>query len=120
MISSVAVIWLARTPHTLHLPWKLKQSLIGWLGKSLCLGHYIAQTNINTHRVTAEELRDHQGNSDLDDRDHQMMDDDRRIIDTNSSQASQQDWVLLAAAVDRLSFYFYAVLFAVLAIAYSL
>lgn len=58
------------------------------------------------HQVT--EFEDHQTNDD-----HQFMGSSDKI-------PIQQDWVLLAAAIDRIAFVFYGLLFAILAAVYSL
>lgn len=72
-----------------------------------------------SHHVTAEEMRDHQVTyfdeiSQGDD--HQIM----RSPSISSKPSIQQDWVLLAAAIDRILFLVYFFLFSVLAIVYAL
>lgn len=71
---------------------------------------------MNFHRATAEEMRDTQV---TDFEDHGSTD-EHQIIRSVSKAPLQQDWILLAAALDRLSFIFYSLLFAILALAYSL
>ncbi|XP_074030506.1 nicotinic acetylcholine receptor alpha 10 subunit isoform X1 [Leptinotarsa decemlineata] len=118
MLGSVVVITLSRTKHSNTLPWIVKQTLSGKLGKYLGLGVYIQQTKMTSHRVTAEEMRDHQ----VTDFDDGNSSEEHHIIRPSSSTkpCMQQDWVLLAAAIDRISFIFYTLLFSILAIVYAL
>lgn len=74
---------------------------------------------MSSHRVTAEEMRDHQ----VTDFDDINSGDEHHIIrsSVNANKPSlQQDWILLAAAIDRISFVFYSLLFLILAVVYSL
>lgn len=114
IIGSVVVIWMSRTKHTNSLPWGIKNLLVGRFGRYLGLGNYVVQSAANPHRVTAEEMRDHQV-TDFDD-----SNEDHQIIGNKPKGPQQQDWVLFAAAIDRLSFALYALLFALLSIVYSL
>ncbi|KAJ4444374.1 hypothetical protein ANN_06166, partial [Periplaneta americana] len=67
----------------------------------------------------AEELREQQ-TAVFDDHDHMgNSSDDRQMITPRSRTSSQQDWVLLAAAIDRITFLVYCLLFAILAIVYA-
>ncbi|KAJ8913429.1 hypothetical protein NQ315_017173, partial [Exocentrus adspersus] len=119
MIGSVAVITLSRTKHSNSLPWSIKQPLTGTLGKLLGLSTYIRQSTMNTHRVTAEEMRDHQ----VTDFDDIITGDEHHIIRSShnaNKPTLQQDWILLAAAIDRISFIFYCLLFLILAVVYSI
>ncbi|XP_017772159.1 PREDICTED: neuronal acetylcholine receptor subunit alpha-2-like [Nicrophorus vespilloides] len=115
LMGSIAVIWISRTRHSYGLPWALKQPLIGCLGKWLFLGNYISQSKLN-HRVTSEEMRDNQAA----DAEENNTNDDHQMIGSGSQAPMQQDWVMFAAAIDRLSFIGYSFLFAILAITYSL
>ncbi|XP_044749478.1 neuronal acetylcholine receptor subunit alpha-5-like [Coccinella septempunctata] len=115
MIGSVVVIWLSRTKHSSPLPWVIKKPLTGSLGKWLGLTSYINQSTL-THRVTAEEMRDHHV-TDLDD--HNSCTDDH-IFKPTTKLSVQQDWVLLAAAIDRISFCFYCLVSLIMAVQYSL
>ncbi|KAG5881485.1 hypothetical protein JTB14_029152 [Gonioctena quinquepunctata] len=119
MIGSVLVITLSRTKHSTALPWIIKQSLTGKFGKLLGLDVYIQQTVMTSHRVTAEEMRDHQ----VTDFDDGNSSEEHHIIKPSSGTGKpslQQDWILLAAAIDRISFVFYSLLFSILAIVYAL
>lgn len=68
--------------------------------------------SVKTQRVTAEEMRDHQI-SDLDDHD------DQRMIQLTTKPWMQQEWIILAIAIDRISFVLYSLIFALLAIIYA-
>lgn len=70
---------------------------------------------MNFHRATAEEMRDHQ----VTDFEDHASNDEHQMIRTVSKTPVQQDWILFAAALDRLSFIFYSFLFAILALTYS-
>lgn len=118
MIGSVVVISLSRSKHTKPLPWIIKQHLLGNFGKYLGLNSLVQQSTVSVHRVTAEEMRDHQV-TDFDD----MHDgDERGMIKSHHSEkpSLQEDWMLLAAAIDKISFIFYCFLFLILAIVYSI
>lgn len=78
------------------------------------LGNF--QSSLSSQRPTAEEMRDHQV-TEFDD--HQTSD-DHQIIGMTSKPPLQQDWILLAAAIDRLSIVIYAIVFVILAIVFSL
>nr|CAH7738580.1 unnamed protein product [Callosobruchus chinensis] len=117
MIGSVIVMTISRTKHSRSLPWMIKQPLTGTFGKLLGLGPYIKQSSV-THRVTAEEMRDHQ----VTDFDDATSIDERHIIGSSSrinKPSTQDDWILLAAAIDRISFVFYCILFGILSIVYA-
>ncbi|XP_056638275.1 acetylcholine receptor subunit alpha-L1-like [Diorhabda sublineata] len=118
MVGSVIVITLSRIRHSTSLPWVIKQPLTGKFGKLLRLDNYIDQTLTQNHGVMVEEMREHQG-SEFDDGNS----DDNHIIKSHLHQNKpnlQKDWILLAAAIDRISFVFYCLLFIVLSIVYSL
>ncbi|KAJ8931059.1 hypothetical protein NQ314_016088 [Rhamnusium bicolor] len=118
MIGSVVVMALSRTKHSTALPWIVKQPLTGIIGKLLGLNSYIQQSTMTSHRVTAEEMRDHQ----VTDFDDINSGEEHHIIRSSLSPTKpsiQQDWILLAAAIDRISFIFYCLLFSILAIVYS-
>lgn len=121
-ILSVVVVNLARNQHFTPLPWIIKNLLTGWLGHILGLGHLIAQaTSLHHNMMTghAEELREQQ-TSVLEDHDHIGNScDDRQMINPRSKATSQYDWILLAAAIDRIAFLLYCFLFAILAIVYA-
>ncbi|EFA02806.1 nicotinic acetylcholine receptor alpha 10 subunit precursor [Tribolium castaneum] len=115
IITSVVVIWLSRTKHSSPLPWIVKQPLTGTFGKILGLQTYIQQSSMTSHRVTAEEMRDHQ----VTDFDENNSGDEHHIIKSSNKMSLQQDWILLAAAIDRITFCFFSFLFLILTIVYS-
>ncbi|XP_050510436.1 acetylcholine receptor subunit alpha-L1-like [Diabrotica virgifera virgifera] len=118
-IGSVVVISLSRTKHSTSIPWIIKQPLIGRIGKILGLDNYIQQATTSSHRVTAEEMRDHP----VSEFDESTNSEDNHIIRSHISSAKpsiQKDWILLAAAIDRISFIFYFLLFVILSIVYAL
>ncbi|KAJ3658906.1 hypothetical protein Zmor_010620 [Zophobas morio] len=116
MIASVIVIWLSRTKHGSPLPWIIKHPLTGTFGKLLGLGTYIQQSSITSHRITAEEMRDHQ----VTDFEENNSGDEHHIIKSSTKMPIQHDWILLAAAIDRLSFCFFCFLLLILTIVYSI
>ncbi|KAF7279395.1 hypothetical protein GWI33_007337 [Rhynchophorus ferrugineus] len=75
------------------------------------------KSTMTVHRVTAEEMRDHQ----VTDFDDMHVGDDHGIVRSHHSEKTthQDDWVLLAAAIDKISFIAYSLLFVILAIVYS-
>lgn len=120
-IVSVVVVNLARNQYVTPLPWFIKNLLSGWLGQILGLGYLTAQGTSPDHNITghAEELREEQ-TSGFEDHDHMGNScDDRQMISPRPRATSQHDWVLLAAAIDRITFLVYCFLFAILAIVYA-
>lgn len=71
---------------------------------------------MNFHRAAAEEMRDHQ----VTDFEEQNTNEDHHIMGVVMKTPLQQDWILLAVAIDRISFLFYTFLFIVLALSYSI
>lgn len=68
-----------------------------------------------TQRVTAEEMRDHQ----VTDFEENEGDDDHHIINSTPKPSVQQEWIILATAIDRISFIGYGLVFAIIAAVYS-
>lgn len=67
----------------------------------------------------AEELREQQAVV-LDDHDHMSnSSEDRQTIITRSKTSSQDDWVLLAVAIDRITFLIYCLIFTIFATVYA-
>jgi hypothetical protein len=67
----------------------------------------------------AEELREHQTVA-YDDPDHMGNScDDRQMISPRSRATCRHEWVLLAAAIDRVAFLVYCVVFTILASVYA-
>jgi uncharacterized DUF497 family protein len=121
-IVSVLVVNLARNHHVTPVPWLLKNLLTGWLGQILCLGHVTGQASSTRHSVmydNAEELREQQAVV-LDDHDHMSnSSEDRQTIIARSKTSSQHDWVLLAVAIDRITFLIYCLIFTIFATVYA-
>lgn len=69
-----------------------------------------------THRVTAEEMRDHQV---TDFEDHNSSD-EHQMIRSTKKMPNQQEWVLFATAIDRLCFLLYSFVYLVLGIVYAI
>nr|CAD7262373.1 unnamed protein product [Timema shepardi] len=113
LIVSVVVLNLSRSKNKSALPWVLKNVLTGWLGRILGLGHIISQVHQAMMSGHAEELREQQAGFEDHNDDHQM-------IPRETKSGSQYDWILLAAAIDRIMFLVYCLLFIILAIAYSI
>ncbi|XP_060531973.1 acetylcholine receptor subunit alpha-type acr-16-like [Cylas formicarius] len=119
MVGSVAVITLTRSRHTTSLPWIVKQPLTGKFGKYLGLTGFIQQSSVSVHRVTAEEMRDHQ----VAEFEDLNASDESGIVRPHHHSGKapiQEDWILLGAAIDRISFIFYSLLFLILSIVYSI
>lgn len=129
LIGSVCVLWIARTAHIHPLPWIVKHPLTGWLGFWLGLSSYINQTSL-TSSSHSRDSELHSRNSGASERDHTDLDhnqdgdgDEHRMIMSPVPQRScnrQAEWLLLAAALDRLQFIFWSLIFLILAIAYSI
>lgn len=80
------------------------------------------QASSTRHSVmydNAEELREQQAVV-LDDHDHMSnSSEDRQTIITRSKTSSQHDWVLLAVAIDRITFLIYCLIFTIFATVYA-
>lgn len=71
---------------------------------------------MSTHRVTAEEMRDHQ----VTDCDESIIGDENCMIRSSGKHATvQKDWILVAAAIDRVFFLTFCLIFSIISIAYS-
>ena len=67
----------------------------------------------------AEELREQQAVV-LDDHDHMSnSSEDRQAIIMRSKTSTQHDWVLLAVAIDRITFLIYCLIFTIFATVYA-
>lgn len=71
---------------------------------------------MSSHRVTAEEMKDHQ----VTDYEDQNSGEEHQIIRSTRKVPVQHEWILLAIAIDRVSFLVYGFLFAILALVYSI
>lgn len=76
---------------------------------------YFKTSISGSHRNNAEEMRDQQHQAVFDDH----SGDEHHIITPTPRAPCQQEWILFAAAIDRISFVGYSLLFIILAIAYS-
>lgn len=111
MIISTIVLACARPQHAFAVPWLLKKFTDGRLGKMLLLEHLRVPPSM-MHR--GEEMRENAAFEET----HTA--EDRQIIQgTPKSVHHQQDWIILATAIDRLSFLIYAFVFVIMAIVYS-
>ncbi|XP_067009520.1 acetylcholine receptor subunit alpha-type acr-16 [Anabrus simplex] len=119
IIVSVTVLNLSRYKHSSPLPWFVKNALTGRLGHILGLGHIIvARSALEPNLVGAHQddlperhFEDHTGS----------RNDDSHMIATSQSQApAQNDWILLAIAIDRIAFLLYCFLFVIFALAFSI
>lgn len=73
----------------------------------------------SSQRITVEEMRDHQ----VTDCEEILQRDDNFMRSTSSISTKpplQQDWILLAAAIDRVLFILYFFLFSILALVYAI
>ncbi|KAG8235332.1 hypothetical protein J437_LFUL003615 [Ladona fulva] len=121
MIVSVAVLNLSRPYHVMSVPWPIKSTLTGFVGRVLGLGNYISLATAQQHGIlgsnTGEELREHH----LDDpsiEERHMIPVSSQSSGTSSHRSNHYDWILLAAAVDRVAFLVYCLLFGILAAVY--
>lgn len=135
IISSVIVLTMSRSNHSNCLPWRIKQHLKGRVGYYLVLNYYINQVKqwkwnllwnnklyfqssiSSSQRVTVEEMRDHQ----VTDCDEILHREDYFVRPSSTSVKSsvQQDWILLAAAIDRVLFLLYSLVFFIMALVYT-
>lgn len=116
-IVEVVVLYLSTAQHKRHVPSYLKGLLYGRLGTFLLLSNF----------TTDHEQNLVQGNGRFKELEENIYDNDEEItnpININpaempTARAVQFDWVLLATAVDRVSFLGFSVTYIVLAIVYS-
>lgn len=110
MIVSVIVIYLSKAKHMRKVPWFIKNLLDGWLGRILGVCHLSGQKSQTPARD--EELRDQPFE------DHSTAD-DSQMINNTTKISIQQDWIILATAIDRVFFLIYCFVFIILAACYS-
>lgn len=109
-IISVIVLNIARNKHGFSVPRLIKTQLDGTLGKVLGLKHaYTPPIQQQQRNINAEELRESAFEDHTTSEDHHMIQPLKSII-------SQQDWILFATAIDRVSFFVFGVVYAILAI----
>ncbi|CAG9838144.1 unnamed protein product [Diabrotica balteata] len=104
MIESALVISLSRVNQAKPLPWVIKKPLTGLFGHLLGLGEYIKQTTSPHKNV---EVTDH-GNHDFV---HLCNGEDSYVTKSASNISYKQDWILLAAAIDRIFFISFSMFF---------
>jgi hypothetical protein len=131
MIESVIVIRISRQRRAVPLPWFVKQTLAGWLGKLLVLGPlpsvrsrlikmwtnlsillcvpHSSQMQRTVLNSIGEEMTDHIN----DERDEQPIISSQ---DSSSESVSHREWLMLASAVDRIFFCVYFLVFILMAI----
>ncbi|XP_026464536.1 acetylcholine receptor subunit alpha-type acr-16-like [Ctenocephalides felis] len=117
LIIAVVVLNLARTKHSAPLPWTIK-NMLNCLGPWLGLKHFMQEPPVPCNRP--EELREQPNASNFDE---MTSTDDRQMIAPSSASkqpALYQDWLLLAAALDRVGFLVYCFVFAIMAAVYSI
>ncbi|XP_030383574.1 neuronal acetylcholine receptor subunit alpha-2 [Scaptodrosophila lebanonensis] len=119
-IVEVVVLYISTAKHKRRLPEFIKQLLHGKLGTVLLLSHFCYEADPKgTHgNSVSRELEEHL--YDNDDECASTSPQDINPIEIPSERALQFDWVLLATAVDRLSFAGFGITFFVLSIVYGL
>ncbi|GAB0093407.1 neuronal acetylcholine receptor subunit alpha-4 [Sergentomyia squamirostris] len=108
MVIAVIVLSLSRNKYAYTMPWAIKSSLDGRFGKLLGLHFLQVQPNVQQR---SEELREPPF-------DENNTPDDRHMIHPVSKSSNQQDWILLATAIDRVAFFIYCLIYVMLAITY--
>ncbi|XP_068141562.1 neuronal acetylcholine receptor subunit alpha-2 [Drosophila tropicalis] len=116
-IIEVLVLYLATTQHKRRIPEFLKKVLDGPLGTCLLLSHFTfeGEQSNKSNEKGKREMEEHiyeSSSNDYADADPLYV----NPIEIPSSQAIQFDWVLLATALDRISFLIFSLIFTVLAI----
>ncbi|XP_055371623.1 acetylcholine receptor subunit alpha-type acr-16-like [Condylostylus longicornis] len=111
MIISVCVIYIADINHEKRLPQYLRNILNNHVCNILCLSHLSVSVDNTVNNDEDEPKID--GNSSQ----------DPQIFELSSPSTSKKiiknDWITFAVAIDRLSFIVYCIIFAILAIKYS-
>lgn len=120
-IIAVLVLYLSTAKHKTRAPEFLKNLLHGNFGKYLLLSQFSLeaepQTLLNNGIGSTKEMSDHI----YDNPEPLGSQTDISVVNPAPSQTRsiQFDWILLATAVDRVSFLIYCVLFIILACTYS-
>ncbi|XP_046387407.1 acetylcholine receptor subunit alpha-like 1 [Ischnura elegans] len=118
---SVAVINMSRTLRLVNVPWRLKSALGGRIGVCLGLGNYIRMATAEQHGIMGHDDVREQPLVD------EAADDDRHMIPMERPETERthrfrptmhRDWVLVAAALDRLALILYSLIFVIVAAAY--
>ncbi|XP_012266421.2 acetylcholine receptor subunit alpha-like 2 isoform X1 [Athalia rosae] len=123
LIISVTVINMSKSNNRRPLPWRVKQFLVGWLGKVLWLDDVVQLVKAQRANVGEEMRESHTAdgnhsisgplsNSNFDDGDRQNI--------LTPPKSSQLEWTLAAMAVDRIAFILYCLIFIILAIRCSI
>ncbi|XP_046663742.1 acetylcholine receptor subunit alpha-like 2 isoform X2 [Homalodisca vitripennis] len=110
VVVSVVSVSLSRRPRTRPVPWAINQLLSSRLASFLGLGDTKNKFMSMYPRQDSEELHE-----------RSLVDRDRtESVDTTSQQSlnCSREWILLAAAVDRVMFFVYLAIFIFMALAF--
>ncbi|KAL0274907.1 UNVERIFIED_CONTAM: hypothetical protein PYX00_002930 [Menopon gallinae] len=114
LVISVTVINIAKNPKFSPLPWSIKRLLTGCLGKCLLINNLSFKESSKSMQNTgfkADEVGDSLP---------VLPEQEKQHNEGTSYGKFQQDWIMLAVAIDRIAFIIYCFIFIVFAIAYSM
>lgn len=115
-IIEVIVLYLSTAQHKRRVPGFIKNVLNGKLGTFLLLSNF---TTDHEQNLVQENGRSKELEENVYDNDDEISSQDINPPEMPTARAAQFDWVLLATAVDRISFLGFSVIYIVLAIVYS-
>uniref|UniRef100_U5EQR7 Putative acetylcholine receptor n=1 Tax=Corethrella appendiculata TaxID=1370023 RepID=U5EQR7_9DIPT len=117
MIISVIVLNISKTKYKTPVPWFIKIGLDSPFGQLLGLKSLYLKLPSEMH---GEEMQSPSSNTATNNDDECLTSSDAaQILKIPEKYSVQQDWFLLAIAIDRLAFLFYCFIFIILAILYS-
>lgn len=130
MIISIVVLAISRTKHAYGTPWAVKRWLEGPCGQFLLLKSFFSSGSGDSRdaavnfdvRIGGDFQADDEEDGDQEDQLEEEAEERQRS--SNAQNASklrtsmQQDWILLATAIDRIAFLVYSLIFIVIAIVY--
>ncbi|XP_043471113.1 acetylcholine receptor subunit alpha-like 1 isoform X1 [Leptopilina heterotoma] len=118
LIISIVVLNLSKRANCSPIPRGIRNFLMGWPGSYLGLSDHI--NAIHQHRPSGcQELREsHVGDVSVSSLSSNGFDDcDRENIITPEKNVNQLEWILLATALDRISFFVFCIIFSIMALA---
>lgn len=124
MAISIVVLAISRTKHVYSTPWTVKRILESSFGRWLLLRNVwsseaeeggtgeASTSSFDVRFGLEEEERDGEEEVDVD----EVISDTRERVPAKMRNSVQEDWILLATAIDRIAFIVYSLIFIVIAV----
>lgn len=124
ILITIFVLTLSRNQHFIDLPWSIKRVLeskyIRWLALSFPhrLGHRTDPGKLLDAKPVDIQIEDEEEDNDYDDIQPESHFNSVENVAPKEGTSIQDDWILLATVIDRLTFIVYSFIFIIIAIVY--